>query len=202
MRKRFNALPLYHQLFLLNAALYFAVPYKSLDLLAVGRLDVSFLYAWLTSAFLHGSVSHLVGNFIYALPGMLYLDTVYTRGVQLRAYLAFAFGSGLLWACFGDGGAIGSSGAISGIATWALMHAATTRRDARVPALGALVWIMLSQIGGMLSPFAVVAYAGHLGGILAALILFPFLSPLAKRVQNAENSAVVTVKASHSRNVP
>lgn len=172
------------------------VPYSAFPFLATpSALTLQFLWSWATGALLHVSWAHIIGNFMYLLAPMLYLETKYSKRTLLKAYVAFALGSGIAWAFFGAGSAVGASGAISGIAAMALMRLSMGGK-VRGPAIAFLTLTLLQQLDGVVSGAPFVAYAGHLGGILAALILFPHFG-----VKTGQDSTVVAQVAPNASDV-
>ncbi|MCF3108642.1 rhomboid family intramembrane serine protease [Niabella sp. CC-SYL272] len=143
-----------------------------------------------TSMFMHGSIAHIFGNMLYL---SIFGDNIENAMGHFR-YLAFYLLCGvlaslahvLMSAVLGDGllvPSLGASGAISGILggylvlfprnrirIWALLF------TFRVPAIITLgIWIAMqivsqvNMIGG--SEQSGVAYAAHIGGFLAGMLL-------------------------------
>jgi len=150
----------------------------------------------LTSMFMHGSIAHIFGNMIFLL---IFGDNLENKLGHLR-YLLFYLLTGIIaalahvFATTYMGGdmlipTLGASGAISGVLGGYILL--FPRRRVRVimfyfltdvPAIIAIgLWFVFQLISGigMLGPGAQeggVAYAAHIGGFLAGLILIKFFA--------------------------
>ena len=145
---------------------------------------ISVYITFLTSMFMHGSISHIFGNMLFL---WVFGDNIENRLGHLR-YVIFYVVCGLIAAAgqiVMDTGSIipmlGASGAISGVlGGYLLLY---PRRRVRailfnfltdVPAYVALgSWIVYQIILGYLTPAGTggVAYAAHIGGFVAGLVL-------------------------------
>jgi membrane associated rhomboid family serine protease len=182
--KAFREAPTVAQLFIINLVILCVVPEFVIQILAVERglgITIHSLYQVITSVFLHGGFMHLFGNFFFLLPAALYMEKKLLKELVLAFYLLTGIGSSLLWIASGlfagPGGAIGSSGAVYGVVAGALMLLGL-EKNIWLKLLGvagltyALSTQLLLSIMSLIVPMGV-AFFGHLGGILAALILLP-----------------------------
>jgi len=135
----------------------------------------------LTNIFLHGGLSHLVGNMVFL---FIFGDNVEDRLGHLRYlvfYLLCGVGASLVWVLTELGSsipAVGASGAISGILgayfvfypysrIKALMSFGYFIRVVRVPAWAMISMWFLYQVMLSLLPFNTgVAYWAHIGGFI------------------------------------
>ncbi|WP_422087846.1 rhomboid family intramembrane serine protease [Variovorax sp.] len=142
-------------------------------------------WTWITSAFLHGSTGHLLGNMLFLFLFGFSVELALGRGTYLSFYLLGALGSSLLagWAYAGKGSyGLGASGAISALmGMYAVMYRLKRIRFfyqlffyfnyVTAPALLLLpAWIvnelMQHWLGGQ-----GIAYMAHLGGLLSGAAL-------------------------------
>jgi len=157
---------------------------------------VSVYLTLLTSMFMHGGIAHILGNMLYL---WIFGDNIENRLGHAR-YLLFYLVTGVLaslahvFATVGLGGdpmvpSLGASGAISGVLGAYLVlfphrrvRVLMFRTITEVPAIMALgLWFLFQVISGagMLGGGAQrggVAYAAHVGGFLAGLILIKFFA--------------------------
>lgn len=129
----------------------------------------------------HGNLWHLLGNFVFGLPFMLYAEY---KLQSTRKFLKLFFYTGLV-ALAGQGIAekfmplqigavIGSSGAIFGVVGYTLASI-NESWAARLMAWGALAFHIFNQ--GMLTYYSIkglvfgVAFAAHLAGMLAGIAI-------------------------------
>ena len=160
----------------------------------LGHTPVSVYLTLFTSMFMHGGIAHIAGNMLFL---WIFGDNIEDRLGHVR-YLVFYLLCGLLaslahvfaTAAFSGGEAnmlvpsLGASGAISGVlGGYILLH--PTRRVTvilfrfltQVPAYVAIgIWFLFQLISGlgMLgggSQTGGVAYAAHIGGFIAGLVL-------------------------------
>ena len=148
-----------------------------------------------TSMFMHGGFAHLAGNMLYL---WIFGDNIENRLGHLR-YLLFYLTTGLLAALSHVLStyfmaqdpfipSLGASGAISGVLGAYLIlfphrkvHAIFVWYIVTIPALVALgLWIVFQIINGI-GVFSGasdgVAYAAHIGGFVAGMLLIKFFSP-------------------------
>lgn len=152
-----------------------------------------------TSAFTHGSWSHLVGNMVFLVAFGPLVENLLGPVRYLAMYLVAAFAAdalqGGLTLAFaphdGDIPDIGASGAISGVIGAYLVARPFERvltwlipaLFLRIPALGLLgVWFILQALEGAYSlsdPGAVVgiAFFAHVGGFLAGVVVATLVLP-------------------------
>lgn len=129
----------------------------------------------------HANWSHLLGNYLYGLPYMLYAEY---RLKDSRKFLKLFFYSGLaavfgqrifdMWSIFPAQAVIGSSGAVFGIIAFALTIA-KENKYIRIISLTTLAFHIYTQ--SKLTWYSMkgltygVAFAAHLSGILAGIVL-------------------------------
>ena len=123
----------------------------------------------------HGSLGHLLGNFMFGAPYLLYAEYQlgWKRFLKLFFYSGLAAVFGMFLACLLNpnlaGGMIGSSGAIFGVCAYVL---ASLKGDKwiRGAALALLAFHFLTQLNSSYEMiaygFGFVAYPAHLGGIV------------------------------------
>jgi membrane associated rhomboid family serine protease len=150
----------------------------------------------LTSMFMHGGIAHIFGNMLYL---WIFGDNLEDSLGHLR-YLIFYLTCGLIaglshvFATVAFGGnpllpALGASGAISGVlAGYVVLHPhrrvrmIVFRTIQEVPSIWAIgIWFVFQLISGlgMLgsgSQAGGVAYAAHIGGFIAGLVLVKFFA--------------------------
>jgi len=162
----------------------------------VGTLDlqptpISVYLTLLTSMFMHGGLAHIFGNLLYL---WIFGDNLEDSLGHLR-YLLFYLACGVLaglahvFATVAFGGnpllpALGASGAISGVlAGYLVLHpkrrvrVIMMRTIQEVPSIWAIgIWFVFQLVSGLgmlgsRSQAGGVAYAAHIGGFLAGLVL-------------------------------
>ncbi|MGI8787491.1 MAG: rhomboid family intramembrane serine protease [Pyrinomonadaceae bacterium] len=145
---------------------------------------VSVYLTFLTSMFMHGSIMHIFGNMLFL---WVFGDNIENRLGHIRYaafYLLCGFAAALGQILLNTDSVIpmlGASGAISGVLGGYLLLFPKRRVRAiifnfftEVPAYVALgIWIAYQIISGYLTPAGTggVAYAAHLGGFIAGLVL-------------------------------
>lgn len=156
--------------------------------------EVAVVPAWatlFTSMFMHGGWMHLGGNMLFL---WIFGDNIEDAMGRVR-YLVFYLGTGvaaaMAQALLNPDSTIpmvGASGAISGVlGAYMLLHPAATVRVllflgffvtiAHVPALIVLgVWFLGQLVSAAMAPADQpgVAFAAHIGGFVAGMILVPF----------------------------
>lgn len=172
----------------------------------VGRIElqptpISVYITLLTSMFMHGGIAHLLGNMLYL---WIFGDNV-EDDLGRGRYLAFYLTCGLLASLahvvstFIFGGnpyipSLGASGAISGVlGGYILFHphrrvrVIVARMLTEVPAYVAIgIWFVfqliesLGMLGGMQA--GGVAYAAHIGGFIAGLVLVKLFAMGSSRI--------------------
>lgn len=142
-------------------------------------------WTWITSAFLHGSTGHLLGNMLFLFLFGFSVELALGRGLYLGFYLLGAIGASALaaWAYAGQGSyGLGASGAVSALmGMYAVMYRLRRIRFfyqlffyfnyVTAPALILLpAWIanelLQHFVGGQ-----GIAYMAHLGGLLTGALL-------------------------------
>lgn len=142
-------------------------------------------WTWLTSAFLHGSTSHLLGNMLFLFLFGFSVELALGRGLYLGFYLMGAAGASALaaWAYSGQGGyGLGASGAVSALmGMYAVMYRLRRIRFfyqlffyfnyVTAPALILLpAWIANELLQHFVGGKGI-AYMAHLGGLLTGALL-------------------------------
>ena len=168
-----------------------------------------------TSMFMHGSFAHLAGNMLYL---WIFGDNIENKLGHLR-YLLFYLITGLLAALSHVFStyflaqdpfipSLGASGAISGVLGAYLIlfphrkvHAIFVWFIVTIPALLALgVWIafqIISGIGLLSSQSDGVAYAAHIGGFVAGILLIKIFVP--KEAKDFANPRQPFIQRYHGR---
>lgn len=120
----------------------------------------------------HGSWPHLLGNFRFGLPFMIYLESKLGSKRFLLHYALCGLGSCLLMCLMDPGvGMIGSSGATMGAAVGACLSFGTTKKH-HLLGLGMVLALFLPQLAAAPTEnFTGVAVYGHIGGALTAMLL-------------------------------
>ena len=142
--------------------------------------------ALFTSMFMHGSWSHLIGNmwFLWVFGNNIEDSMGHLRFVAFYLLTGLAAAGAQIATNPASGvPMVGASGAISGVMGAYLLLYPRAKIDTwigfwiiQVPAWLMLGYWMLLQLTGVLGPGAVgggVAYAAHLGGFVAGLVLVP-----------------------------
>jgi len=151
---------------------------------------------WLTSAFLHGSTGHLVGNMLFLFLFGFTVELALGRATYLGFYVLAALGASAMamWAYGGRGSlGLGASGAIAGLmAMYALIYKLRRIRFfyqfffyfnyVTAPALILLPVWMANEVVQHLTGETGVGYMTHLGGLLTGTLLM-LLWPAARRSQ-------------------
>jgi len=142
-------------------------------------------WTWLTSAFLHGSSGHLLGNMLFLFLFGFSVELALGRGLYLGFYLLGAAGASALaaWAYAGQGGyGLGASGAVSALmGMYAVMYRLRRIRFfyqlffyfnyVTAPALILLpAWIVNELLQHVFGGKGI-AYMAHLGGLLTGALL-------------------------------
>lgn len=142
-------------------------------------------WTWITSAFLHGSTGHLLGNMLFLFLFGFSVELALGRGLYLGFYLLGAAGASALaaWAYAGQGGyGLGASGAVSALmGMYAVMYRLRRIRFfyqlffyfnyVTAPALILLpAWIANELLQHILGGKGI-AYMAHLGGLLTGALL-------------------------------
>ena len=149
---------------------------------------------WLTSAFLHGSTGHLVGNMLFLFLFGFTVELALGRATYLGFYVLAAIGASAMavWAYGGRGSyGLGASGAIAGLmAMYALIYKLRRIRFffqfffyfnyVTAPALILLPVWMANEVVQHLGGETGVGYMTHLGGLLTGTLLM-LLWPAARR---------------------
>lgn len=140
---------------------------------------------WVTSAFLHGSTGHLLGNMLFLFLFGFSVELAIGRGAYLAFYLIGATGASMLagWAYAGSGGlGLGASGAVSALmGMYAVMYRLKRIRFfyqlffyfnyVTAPALILLpIWIANELMQHIVGDQGI-AYMAHLGGLLSGALL-------------------------------
>ncbi|WP_213955258.1 rhomboid family intramembrane serine protease [Variovorax sp. dw_954] len=149
---------------------------------------------WLTSAFLHASASHLIGNMVFLFLFGFTVELALGRATYLGFYVLGALGASAMamWAYGGRGGyGLGASGAIAALmAMYALIYKLRRIRFfyqfffyfnyITAPALILLPIWMVNEFVQHVTGHTGVGYMTHLGGLLTGTLLM-LLWPAARR---------------------
>lgn len=172
----------------------------------LGPTAIPVYFTLLTSMFMHGSWAHLAGNMLYL---WIFGDNIENR-LGHRRYLFFYLLCGIIASLSHVFStlmspqntlvpSLGASGAISGVLGAYLMMFPKRKIKMlafqgiiQVPSWVALgIWIVfqvISGLGMLGGETGGVAYAAHIGGFLAGLILIKFFDPLKRnRLEPAPN---------------
>jgi len=128
----------------------------------------------LTYQFVHVNWMHFAGNFIFGLPFLAYLESRIGSSRLLTWYLLFGALSALFFLALQSlgSGLIGASGSLSGIAMASCLKFKGRPLERIIAA-----WVGLSMLSFQIlyalwdNGFSGVAYWGHVGGMVAAIII-------------------------------
>jgi membrane associated rhomboid family serine protease len=135
------------------------------------------LIGLVTHMFAHGGWAHLIGNYEYGLPFMLFVEHKLGKRGLLEAFILCGLASALTSQLMnGDGGMIGSSGAIMGMCTLACMLFGETATEHLLAILYVSVAILPQIALTPMDAVTEVAHWGHVGGGLAGLMLASLLT--------------------------
>lgn len=170
------------------------------------RADAAQAWRFVTYGFLHAGYAHLLGNLLVLLLVGPFVEAALGRLRYVAAYLAGGAAAGALQLVFSDLPVIGASGAIAAtVGMLAVLYG--TRRvpvfywvffifgTARIPALALLpVWLVNEGLQWLAQSRAgaeggSVAYAAHIGGLLAGALLARWLRPPAAAARAADPAA-------------
>lgn len=176
---------------------------------ALSRATLAQPWRFVTYAFLHGGLAHLLGNMLVLVLVGPFVEAAMGRARFALCYLGGAAAAGLLHVAVADAGVIGASGAIA--ATVGMMGAIYGTRKvpvfywlivfgtARIPALALLpVWLINEgyqwslQAKGPLSGGGV-AYGAHVGGLIAGALMGWLLRPPPPPVKPSRAGAPGTI---------
>lgn len=172
-----------------NTGMQFLIP-------GLGATDIPVYFTLITAMFMHGGWAHLGGNMLYL---WIFGDNIENRLGHLR-YLIFYLLTGIIASLSHVFSTImstqnslvpslGASGAISGVlGAYLMMYPKRTvkvlliRSVMNVPSYMALGgWILLQVVSGLGllggAETGGVAYAAHIGGFVAGLLLIKFFDP-------------------------
>lgn len=128
----------------------------------------------ITYQFSHAGWRHLIGNFAFGLPFMVYLEERMGERKFIEFYVLCGIASAALYACMplSAGGLIGSSGSIFGIMAGACFTFKEGKKLGQVLAMALFAMQMTNQLGMLQLTFLMpgIAFAGHIGGALGAII--------------------------------
>lgn len=120
----------------------------------------------------HGGWGHLMGNFTFGLPFMLFLESKLGRQRLVEMYLLCGVCAALCQTLLaGYGPMIGSSGAIFGLAVAACMEFGDTKLEHAIALLLAAAMLLPQIAMGPYEALTGVAYFAHVGGALGAMFL-------------------------------
>lgn len=121
----------------------------------------------------HGSWEHLLGNFVYGLPFMLYLEHKLGRAKFLEFYLICGTMAALFQTVLGgfSGAMIGSSGAIMGVQAGACMLFGDSREEHILGGLYAALVLIPQLAAAPMAFLSGIAVYAHVGGFITGLFL-------------------------------
>ena len=121
----------------------------------------------------HGNWEHLLGNFGFGLPFMLFLERKLGKEAFLRFYVICGLAAVLLnLTIMGAGmGMIGSSGAIMGVMAGACMNFGEGLLEHCIGVALLTMLLVPNIIMAPLQPLIGVAFYGHIGGALCGMVL-------------------------------
>lgn len=128
----------------------------------------------ITYQFAHAGWMHLLGNFMFGLPFMASLEHNIGSKRLVIWYVLSGCLSALLFGFIAgfDGGLIGASGSLSGMAMAACLTFGKCPLDKAIAFLLGMTLLSIQVILAIeLSAFTQVAYWGHVGGMLAGILL-------------------------------
>ena len=153
------------------AVVTFVAPYLTSALLFFPPLGFAQPYRFLTAAFLHSGLTHLLFNMLT----LYFLGQQLERGLGRWRFVALYLASALagnvavaLWAAFvgpWNVGVVGASGAVFGL--FGALLALTGKQSASHRSI--LVLVLINLVYGFLVPG--VAWQAHVGGLVAGLVL-------------------------------
>lgn len=144
-----------------------------MDALAFTPISLTAPLTLLTHMVSHGNWMHLLGNFSFGLPFMLFLENKLGKSRFLSFYVLCGLGSALLnLSMVGpEQSMIGSSGAIMGCMAGACMAYGNTKLEHAV-SLGLLMFLLtMNIVAAPMEALTGIAYWGHIGGALVGMLL-------------------------------
>lgn len=166
--------------FLIGLALLLALPVNAVALIWSEHGTLKFILNMLTHMFAHANLDHLLGNYIFVFPYALYLE--YKVGFKrfCKIWLLAGFGAlaaDILVVYLGQpqSGVVGSSGAAFGICAAAL-YLMDGPKLVQLFAKALMLWFIVQQaylavLAFQYPMFFSVAFAAHLGGLIAGCLL-------------------------------
>jgi membrane associated rhomboid family serine protease len=125
----------------------------------------------LAHMFAHSGWPHLINNFSFGLPFCMYLESKVGKTKFLELYVLCGFGSAFLNTLLMGGAMVGSSGALFGVFAASCLIFGDTWQE---HVLGLVLFttqftqqLAMAPLGGLFH----VAFYGHIGGALMALLL-------------------------------
>lgn len=172
---------------------------RVLGQIPLGKTPISVYITFLSSMFMHGSIGHIFGNMLFL---WIFGDNIENRIGHIRYavfYLIVGFAAALGQIVMDAGSIIpmlGASGAISGVLGGYLLLFPTKRVRVimlrfvmqTVPAYVALgLWIVYQIVLGYMSSGETggVAYAAHIGGFIAGLVLIKIFALGTRQLESA-----------------
>jgi membrane associated rhomboid family serine protease len=129
------------------------------------------IFQIITHILAHASWEHLMGNFLFGLPFMVYLENKLGSKRFLEFYMLCGLGGLLLHMIVVGGGCIGSSSAIFGATAGACMVYGNTALDHCLGMLFIAIRLIQQILMAPLALLMGIAVFGHIGGILTGLML-------------------------------
>lgn len=152
---------------------------ESLNYLALAPSSPNGLFVSLcqliTHQLAHGTWYHLIGNYLWGLPSLLFLEKKLGSKAMLEFYLVCGITSALLFIIMMGpfGSMVGSSGALFGIMAGACMAFGDTAEERLLASLF-FALLLIPQFINATDPMpSNVAFWGHIGGGIGGLLIYP-----------------------------
>jgi membrane associated rhomboid family serine protease len=135
-------------------------------------LGVLSILGLITHMVSHGSWGHLIGNFTFGLPFLLFLEHRLGKEKTLEFYFFSGVAAALLELLLAGGGMmIGSSGALFGVFAGACLAFGETTEE-HLLAVGVFLALFIQQLAyAPLGALFGIAFYAHVGGALGGLLL-------------------------------
>ena len=151
------------------------------NLLALNTHSILFPLQLVTSMLSHAGWQHLIGNYMYGLPAMLYLEKTLGKVKFLELFFLCGLGATMLFIILGGEQAIGSSGAIAGMLGAACCLFGRTKIEHLLALFFAMCFLVPQIVMLPWMSITGVAYSAHIGGALAGILLtHRFYRPLSE----------------------
>jgi membrane associated rhomboid family serine protease len=134
-----------------------------------------FFIGLIVHMFSHGNWPHLIGNMLFGIPCMIFVEKKYGSKVMLEAFVLTGVVGALVQSVMPIGGEelVGASGSISGLLALSCMSFGVTRLE-RVFGFVVLGLFMVPNLMSLaMGPFSGsgVAHAAHIGGMVCGMMI-------------------------------